>query len=162
MKTMVFLLVFAMTVVCGQVFASHAGNISRQAKEAFKKEFPAAESEQWTKVANSNLYSVRFAYNNQSSVAYFDEDGNAVAFARMVTKEHLPYNAIRTLNKKYSAGEILKVVELTMDNELSYMLNVATGNSRIVLRIYINGYIQKIKVHKKQAPSEPAYVQVIS
>ena len=150
MKTMVFLLVFAMNVVCGQVFASHAGNISRQAKEAFKKEFPAAESEQWTKVANSNLYSVRFAYNN------------AVAFARMVTKEHLPYNAIRTLNKKYSDGEILKVVELTMDNELSYMLNVATGNSRIVLRIYINGYIQKIKVHKKQAPSEPAYVQVIS
>lgn len=150
MKKMIVVLVFAMSLIGGKVLAAGEEDVSRQAKETFKREFPLAEIPKWEAIENGDLYMVRFVYDNQGFVAYINNQGTLIASARLVKKENLPYKVSQTIRKAYSDKDILKIEELTMDGTLSYFFTIENNSKSVVLRVYHDGAVQRISEAKKK------------
>jgi hypothetical protein len=149
MKQVIVLLVLLVNVLGTKAFATGDERVSREAKEAFKKEFPLAEAVVWEELKGSDLYMVRFVYESKGHVAYVDPEGIVIASARIVGNANLPFKVNQAINKMYNVSEISKVEELTMGNELSYFFTIEHEGSRILLRVYINGSFQTISKEKR-------------
>ncbi|MFI5128997.1 MAG: hypothetical protein ACHQFX_03350 [Chitinophagales bacterium] len=147
MKKMIVVAVLLVNVLGANLFAAD-DEITREAKEAFKKEFPTAEGAKWEELKAHGLYMVKFIYEDRGHVAYVDPEGTVVASARMVNAATLPFTISQAIRKTYSYTEILKVEELTMGNSLSYFFTIEHEGSRIELRVYPDGSIHKFSKKK--------------
>ncbi|HEY6503507.1 MAG TPA: hypothetical protein VIZ28_05975 [Chitinophagaceae bacterium] len=150
MKRMILTVVFVTAFAVGKMFAAGEEIASRQAKETFKKEFPDAGFPKWEKIENSSICAVRFVYDNQSFIAYFNEQGEMIAAARLISRESLPYKVSQVVRKMYNDPEITKIEELTMEGTVSYFFTIDNEGTRIFLRVYHDGTMQKIKEEKKE------------
>ena len=79
------LLVNVLVLIC----CADDGEISREAKEAFKKEFPTAEAAKWEELKDNGLYMVTFVYEDRGHSVPGSE-GTIVASARIVNAANLP------------------------------------------------------------------------
>ncbi len=140
-KTLLFSLLL-MGLSCSFLFASPYDTISKEAKAAFQQKFPTARFTKWEEIKNSNLYAVRFVFENESLMAYLDSDGIFIATARYVSQENLPYLVSRTLGKIAHDLAISQVEELTLLGELSYIVTANSKHKKVTLQIYPNGNYQ--------------------
>jgi len=140
-----------MSLVGGQLFAAGEERVTIQARETFRKEFPSAEYAKWEEINSSGIFMVRFVYENQGFVAYFNEVGTMVASARLVLFESLPYKVSQTFRSKYSDFEIIKIEELTMDGIPSYFFTIENGEAKSLIRVYLDGTVQKVKAEKQKS-----------
>ena len=143
--------IFAISIVSGKVFAAGEEKVSRQAKEAFKREFPSAEFAQWEEINDSGVFLVRFVYDNQGFVAYFNEVGTMIASARLVQAASLPFKVGKTLREKYAVKDIIKIEELTMDGISSYFVTLENEQAKSLIRVYFDGTAQKVQEEKKRS-----------
>ena len=154
MKKMILTAVFVITLIGGKLFAAGDERVSRQAKETFKREFPSAQYAKWEEVEGSSIFLVRFVYDAQGFVAYFNEQGAMIASARLVRKENLPYKVGQAIGKMYSDDAIVKIEELTMESTLSYFFTVENDQKKALLRVYYDGSVQKVQEEKKRKNSK--------
>ena len=144
MKKMIVVAVLLVNVFGTNLFAADDEKISREAKEAFKKEFPTAEGAKWEELKDNGLYMVTFIYEDRGHIAYVDPEGTVLASARIVEAASLPFPISQAIRKDYSYTEILKVEELTMGNSVSYFFTIEHEGSRIELRVYPDGSIHSL------------------
>lgn len=154
MKKMILSVVVVMSLIGGKAFAGEDEKVNSRAKEAFSKEFPAAEFAKWEEIENGEFYLVRFYYDQQGFVAYYNTQGQMIATARLVTRESLPLRVSQVMKKMHNESDILKIEELTMEGTLSYFVTVENDAARILLRIYHDGTVHKIKEEKKKSVSK--------
>lgn len=147
---MIIVLVLLMNVIGGRVFAADGENVSPRVKEAFKKEFPDVKQAKWEELGNHGIYSARFMYGDKELVAYFNKEGEMLASVRLVGKESLPFIVDRTIKKMYGDPEIIKIEELTLDGRLSYFFTIETEKSKAVVRVFSDGFVEKIRTEKKK------------
>jgi hypothetical protein len=151
MKRVILIALFAASIYGGNVSASEEEKVSRQARETFKREFPSATFAKWEEIDNSLVYLVRFVYDNQGFVAYFNEIGAMIASARLVQVGSLPFKVGKTIREKYNDNEIIKIEELTMDGISSYFFTLENEQAKSVIRVYFDGTAQKIQEQKKRS-----------
>jgi hypothetical protein len=83
MKKMIVTLVVVMSLIGGKAFAAGEENVTRRAKETFKKEFPTAAFAKWEEIGSSDVYAVRFVFEEQGFIAYINARGSMIASARL-------------------------------------------------------------------------------
>ena len=91
MKKMMFIMLLMTLIGANAVFASGDEDVTTVAKKTFEKEFPSPLYVKWEKVKNSDVYMVRFVYNEQALLSYINERGEMVATARNINKAQLPF-----------------------------------------------------------------------
>ena len=69
---------FILTIAANLFFAvTYATDkVEKNIERSFQSEFPGATHVSWSKIESSGLYIVRFAYDGEGLMAYFDTDGN--------------------------------------------------------------------------------------
>lgn len=154
MKKMITILVLLVSVV------ANAGDeyVPQAARKNFEKEFPSAVYAKWEKVAYSELYQVRFVYNDQSLLAFVHSDGTVMATARNIGKEGLPFMVNETIAKKFSDFSIIQIEELSTATEVSYFFTLENKHVKKYLRVFNNGNFNELKKEKKKiAPAIVAH-----
>jgi hypothetical protein len=151
MKKFILTAVLVISLVGGQLFAAGEERVGIQARETFKREFPSAEYARWEEINSSGIFMVRFVYENQGFVAYFNEVGAMVASARLVRFENLPYKVSQAFRSKYNDSGIIKIEELTMDGIPSYFFTIENGEAKSLIRVHYDGTMEKVKAEKKKS-----------
>ncbi|HEX6190990.1 MAG TPA: hypothetical protein VFZ42_01445 [Chitinophagaceae bacterium] len=149
MKKILLIMFLTIGIGTSAVFASDNEEVTPGAKRTFEKEFPSAQYAKWEKISNSDVYMVRFVYNNQALLSYIDEKGDMVATARNVYKEQLPFMINQTLDKKLSGFKVIQLEELTTATETSYFATLENDKSINYVRVLNNGSFSVIKKMKK-------------
>lgn len=148
MKKEIIVLVFFINGFTYSAFASNIFDATPQAKESFKKEYPNAMYSKWETLQNGSVYAVRFVYNKQSLVAYYNEDGKAVGLAKIILIDKLPAKVKKTLTDRYPLFEILNMQELTMDGRSTFYLDIKSNYTRFFIHVSDKGKIKL--VHRRK------------
>ncbi|HEX7844522.1 MAG TPA: hypothetical protein VF476_01910 [Chitinophagaceae bacterium] len=148
MKRIIVMFALLLNVAGNTVWAAGEENVPAPALKTYSKEFPKGKYEQWERVEKTDVYLVRFVENEKGLVAYIKEDGSLLATARLVTRETLPLNIDRIIEKQYSNFQINKIEELITEGSVSYLFSMNDQKSKILLRIFSNGVQQRIKKEK--------------
>jgi len=149
MKKMLIIMLLTVAIGSNAVFATGDDDITTVAKKTFEKEFPSALYVKWEKVKNSDVYMVRFVYNDQALLSYINERGEIVATARNIDKTQLPFMINETLRKNLSAYKVIQIEELTTASETSYFATLENVKSITYVRLFNNGTFAVIKKDKK-------------
>ena len=150
MKKIVVLILFLVNVTSSIAFAIGEERVSSVARKTFDKEFPNAQFVKWDKVENTDLFQVRFVYNDQALLGYIHEDGSLLATARNIKRENLPFRVSETLSRKFSDSEIIQIEELTTASEVSYFFTLENEKSQSYVRVFNNGSYSELKKIKKK------------
>ncbi len=146
MKKNIIVFILFINVFSSSAFAGNLYDVTQQAKESFKKQYPGALYATWETLEDNNTYSVRFVHNNQSLVAYYDEDGTSIGFARVVATDKLPAKIKEALASTFTDCKILSAQELVLNNKHVFYFDVLNKEEKSFIGIYSNG---KIKQKKK-------------
>lgn len=125
--------------------------VNDRLQAAFLREFPGASLLKWECVKNSNLCQVYFTYNGERFNAFFDDGGKLVATCRFIRESNLPMLIRHSISHKYAAYELQQVVELTHNEETTYLLTFENEQVKLETQAYINGNIYALKKYKKNS-----------
>ena len=131
------------------VFATGNDDVTPGAKKTFEREFPQAQYAKWERLSNTDVYMVRFVYNDQALLSYIDEKGEMVATARNIEKDNLPFMINEILSRKLSNYKIVQIEELTTATETSYFATLDNEKSTTYVRLFNNGTFSIIKKDRK-------------
>lgn len=145
---MIMTLLAALTVQLA--WAGDEERITVMAKRNFEKEFPGAIYVKWEKLERTDVCMVRFVYNDQALLSYFNDDGNMIATIRNVEKQNLPFRISETLLKKYNEYKVLRIEELIMGSDVSYLVALENEKAKLQVRLYISGASSEMKKEKKK------------
>ena len=149
MKKMMIIMLLTVGIGANAVFASGDDDVTTVAKKTFDKEFPSALYVKWEKVKNSDVYMVRFVYNDQALLSYISERGEMVATARNIEKAQLPFMINEILRKKLSVYKVVQIEELTTASETSYFATLEDVKAITYVRLFSNGTFAVIRKDKK-------------
>ena len=135
MKKMMFIMLLMTLIGANAVFASGDEDVTTVAKKTFEKEFPSALYVKWEKVKNSDVYMVRFVYNDQALLSYINERGEMVATARNINKAQLPFKINEILRKKLSGYKVIQIEEVATASETSYFATLEDVKSITFVRL---------------------------
>lgn len=125
-------------------FAAKLFDVVQPVLASFKKQYPGALYATWQILEDNNTYAVRFVYYNQSLVAYYDEDGTAIGFEKLVAPDKLPVKAKATLDEMFTGYKILSAEELLLYNKHLFYFEISNKEERLFVSIYDNGKIKKV------------------
>lgn len=146
-KVILVFLVMALASV-QVVLAADDVKVSAWAKKAFEKQFPNAQYAKWSELNNVEMYAVTFGYNEQNLLAYVDRSGIVVAKLRTVQLNNLPFPVQESITGKYAGYRVIKIEELSMNSELTYLVQIENGKKKIGLRVYPGGNLYEIRKEK--------------
>ena len=115
--------------------AMAAGNndgVSREARDAFKKDFATATNIKWEQ--RNNFMRATFSFDGQILTAYYYPNGNLQAVVRNITSDQLPINLMTSLRKNYNGFWISDLFELSDDAGTTYYVTLESSDKKIVLR----------------------------
>lgn len=148
MKKKFFSFLLMVLAIAQVVLAADNAKVSSWAKEAFEKQFPNAQYARWYELSEAELYAVTFGYENESMVAYVDRKGIVLASVRNVDINHVPFPVKESINRKYSGYSVIKIEELSMNSEVTYLVHLENGTKKIGLRMYPGGNFYEVKSEK--------------
>jgi hypothetical protein len=152
MKRMIVMMLLIASTAVNVVLATGDDNISWKAKKTFERKFPGALFAQWSELKETEMYAVRFVYNDQALLAYIDPEGAMIATVRNSDKIYLPFAVNESIKEKYKGFDISKSVEeLITTSDVSYVCWVENDKKRILIRVYSNGTSYEIKKEKRKA-----------
>ena len=146
--------------VCGTVIPAHArtsndpvitttakggDKVNTRIQNAFYKEFPGAAVISWERL-KENIYQVKFTLNNERLNAFVNQEGELVAIGRFVKQATLPLTVQKAVSNKYAGYNLQQVIEITQNNETSYLLTFENEQVKMEVQAYNDG---KLVVFKK-------------
>ena len=144
MKKEIIALVFFMNILICSAVAANFYDPSPQAKESFKSAYPGALYFKWETLDDGHIYAVRFVWNNQSLVAYYNEVGESIGLAKIISIENLPAKVKKTITDRYQASEILDIQQLTIDDKSSFYFDIVNSEGRFFIHISETGEIKSV------------------
>ena len=131
---------------CGNLsFAANLNDATKQARASFEKQYPCALYATWETMEDNNTYAVRFVNNNQSFVAYYNEDGVTIGFARLITIDTLPEKVQETLSTVFIDYKVLSVQEVVVYNKHLFYFDIVNKEEKLFISINNNGRIKQRK-----------------
>jgi hypothetical protein len=127
-------------------FTHAADKVEKQVEHSFQSEFPRATHASWLKIDNSDLYAVRFVYNNEARMAYYDTDGSRLAIVKSIQEDQLPLQVRKAMNSIVSNEDMPTIVEINMLGETSYLFQFQDEGSIKSYHVIKNGSSKEIKL----------------
>ncbi len=144
MKKEIIVLVFFINGFTYSSFAANLYDATPQAKESFKNEYPDALYSKWETLQEGNVYAVRFVYNNQSLVAYYNEEGAAIGLARITSIDKLPAKVKKIITDNYPVSEVLNIQELIIEGKSSFYFDIASNNAKFFIHVSGMGKVKSV------------------
>jgi hypothetical protein len=151
MKNTLIGLAILLTLDVSAQQVSDRSPISSKVLQSFQQEFAKATNISWMPDKNKNIYHARFEYNNELVEAFFTDDGTLVSTARFISERQLPIMVIKELLNNYSFYTIRQVVEITDEQETSYIVNAYNEKETLILKFFANGDSQRVKRIKNKS-----------
>lgn len=126
------------------LLAVHSKDINPVAEKNFKKEYSNALYASWEQIDKAGIYAVRFIYNNQSVVAYYNERGLKFAEAKLVQQNALPLKVRNRIGSLYKTEEIKSIQELIIYNRTCYFFETEKKGRRKMIGIHSNGHLNRL------------------
>jgi hypothetical protein len=123
--------------------------VSDRIQAAFLKEFAGASLLKWEHVKSSDLCQAYFTYNGERYNAFFDDNANLVATCRFISESNLPLLIRQSISHKYASYQLQQVIELTHNEETTYLLTFENEQIKLETQAYMNGSIYALKKQKK-------------
>jgi len=92
---------------------------------------------------NENTCLVRFVFNNIAYVAYYNEDGSAIGFARIITIDSLPPKVKLVADSLLTGYDILCVQELVLQDKHLFYFNIVKDQCKKLISISVDGKVKK-------------------
>lgn len=128
--------------------AKGSDKVSARIQYAFKKEFAGAVAIKWEQLPE-NIYQVQFMYNNQRLNAFYDGNAELVATGRFIIEESLPLTVQTNIARKYASYRLLQAIELTRNNETSYLLTFESEQFKLEVLASTSGNMDVFKKEKR-------------
>jgi opacity protein-like surface antigen len=120
--------------------ASGPEKVTQKVKTAFESHFAGASNVNWEK--NDDFYFASFTLNSGDVSAAYNENGDLVGVARLLTSTQLPLNVTLAIADKYKGYDVsTTVTELIYDGETSYRLTVVNDKQIVKLKCSSDGDI---------------------
>ena len=141
-KTFVTLFVF-LAIGITTALADPITNVDPKILSAFQKEFSFAKNVKWEE--EGNLTRVIFSLNDQGITAWYNSDAELVTTARNILYNQLPISVMRSLDKEYSEAYILRITEITRNDETYYQIRADIRSKKFFLKANPSGNIIVLK-----------------
>jgi hypothetical protein len=123
-------------------------NVRKYVQASFDQEFTGASCVKWEPLQD-HIYQVGFSYNNERLNAFYDEAGNLVATGRFINESKLPSQVKKNLARRYASYELQQIIEVTQNDQTSYLLVIADEQSKLTVQAYNNGNLIVFKKEKR-------------
>ena len=122
--------------------------VNQDVLNAFKKAYSDVNQVKWEK--SGELYLASFTdANNQQRVTYFNEAGELVSSTRTIPIEQLPLRVSEEINTRFEKPDMdFTAMEVAMQNETFYLLNIRDAKRKYVVKAYDNGEVSIIRKEK--------------
>lgn len=127
-------------------FTHAADKVKKRVEHSFQSEFPGAIHASWSKIENKDLYAVRFVFNEEARMAYYDADGNCLAVVKGVREEELPTQVRKEITGIINNSDITTFEEINRQGEISYLLQCRSKGEVKAYHVSNNGNITEIKL----------------
>ena len=130
-------------------FANNERMDDSLAQVTFRKEFPRAEHVKWS--YNGDYIKASFILDASGVVAFFNQDGELVGFARNVLYSQLPLAVITSFEKRFTKESIsgIGITEITNAGRCRYMFPLELDGKKYNATYYQDGTLSTIKKLKK-------------
>ncbi|MEJ8842003.1 hypothetical protein WG954_06360 [Lacibacter sp. H375] len=139
-------IIVTITAVLFFITAFATGNVETNIERSFQSEFPGATHVTWIKIDNSDVYAVRFVYDREAMMAYFDKEGNYLAIVKSFLEEDLPVQVRRSFYKVNASGALATIEQIQMMGETSYLFVFKENGQKKVYQISEDGSIKLAKI----------------
>src|SRR5689334_22163116 len=102
MKKYFLSLSLMLTVLATTTFANVVFDPDPEAEEVFKKEFPGAQSANWS--LQDGFQKVTFVLAGHRTIAYFDENNELAGCIRDIFYDQLPITVMKAVDKKFPSA----------------------------------------------------------
>jgi len=137
-KTVLTAIVMLFTV---SAFAMEPEKVTPKVKAAFENDFSKASQVNWEKT--SDFYFASFMLNNVRVDAAYNETGELVGTARVISAEQVPLGISLAVAEKYNGYKVDKTaIELTYEGQTRYYINVEGTTHVIKLKCFSGGDIE--------------------
>jgi len=145
MKKILLIAALSILSISGLFASNHDGEkINTAVKNSFNNLFKNVSNVKWNKV--HEVYIAYFTQNNNDLIAYFNENGEFSGTGRIIDAKYLPLSVSMTLSEKYSGYAIIQSLEYASNTDgTSYIIYLGNQKKNKVVRIFIDGAIEKIK-----------------
>ena len=100
MKKFKMVLTAIVMLFAGSAFAMEPENVSPKVKAAFERDFSKASKISWEKT--SDFYFASFTLNDVRIDAAYNEDGELLGTARVISAEQMPLSVSLAIAEKYA------------------------------------------------------------
>ena len=134
----------ATLILCVSFVSADTGTIDTvKAREVFKKEFPNAESVQWSK---EGIYTkVSFLLYGKRAFALFTPEGDLMGTVRNMFYAETPINVITSFEKRFKNPKVYSIVEINCESGISYRLLFDNEEKRYEATLNNDGTIGKVQ-----------------
>jgi hypothetical protein len=142
-----------LTIVLGLTTAQAKENfaVHNQLKKSIQREFGRIES--ITYYDQGNYTMGLFMDDGHQTAAFFEkESGEMLGSARSVSSEELPFQVLKTVEKKFSAAEFLQILEITNKEGTFYSMSLENTNKYYRINVEPTGdllNVSSIQIEKQ-------------
>ncbi len=141
MKKFKIVLTAIVMLFAGSAFAKEPENVSPKVKAAFESDFSKASKISWEKT--SDFYFASFTLNNVRIDAAYNEDGELLGTARVISAEQMPLSVSLAIAEKYAGYKVEKTaIELTYEGQTRYYISVENEHQLVKLKCFSNADVE--------------------
>lgn len=141
MKKFKIVLTAIVMLFAGSAFAKEPENVSPKVKAAFESDFSKASKISWEKT--SDFYFASFTLNNVRIDAAYNEDGELLGTARVISAEQMPLSVSLAIAEKYAGYKVEKTaIELTYEGQTRYYISVENEHQIVKLKCFSNADVE--------------------
>lgn len=126
-------------------------DINDKAKKSFVKNFPSAESINWTESKSGDTFTAYFRMYDVKTVANFDRDGQLISVLRYYGEERLPLTVLSLLKTRYADKTISGVTEFSknQNEDVAYYVKLEDNTHWYTVKIVGNDMEETEKLDKQ-------------
>lgn len=140
------ILVAAIAII-GLTTAAFATDGNRKASywvlEQFNNTYASATDVNWNVTAD--FAKATFLLDGIRVEAFYGHDGNFIGQSKAVSTQSLPFNAQRSLKKKYSGYMVKETIEFSNASDVDFFVSLENATEKLILKISRNGEISEYK-----------------
>ena len=110
--------------------------------QEFKREFPSAESVNWSEEGEFSKAS--FVLAGKRIIAFFSNEGKLEGSMREIFYDQLPLSVMTAIDRKFEAHEVLRVREINNAEGTHYKIRLDAGEKKFQVRVKPDGNISEV------------------
>lgn len=142
MRTIILAAFLLLFLFAGASGTKEKFEASYQTTQNFITEFGMVENVQWSKSFN-DMSKADFVLNDEPVSAYFDTDGEFVAYTRELAFNDFPKSVKTAINQKLPGARVLKSFEMSTRIDKTWFVETLLNNQRKLWKIDKMGKVSR-------------------